>query len=115
MTEGQVARVAAALAAVLGARALDWPRAMSRFAEPQDPDFQAINASLSFDRRLWPLRRRAVARPRGDARGDRRDHQRRERDELLGGLDAVAAELERRAASPSSPTTRTSTWRSSGG
>src|SRR5919201_1665092 len=27
---------------------------MSRFSEPQDPDFQALNASISFDRRLWP-------------------------------------------------------------
>src|ERR671923_279011 len=27
---------------------------MSRFSEPQDPAFQALNASLSFDRRLWP-------------------------------------------------------------
>jgi argininosuccinate lyase len=27
---------------------------MSRFSEPQHPDFQAINASLRFDRRLWP-------------------------------------------------------------
>ena len=27
---------------------------MSRFSEPQDPAFQALNASISFDRRLWP-------------------------------------------------------------
>ena len=27
---------------------------MSRFAEPQDPDFASINRSLDFDRRLWP-------------------------------------------------------------
>ena len=26
---------------------------MSRFSEPQDPKFQELNASLSFDRRLW--------------------------------------------------------------
>src|ERR1700686_821730 len=65
---------------------------MSRFSEPQDPDFQAINASLAFDRRLW---RHDVAPPRAHAsmlatigvidEG--------ERDELLRGLDAVAGEL----------------------
>ena len=27
---------------------------MSRFREPQDPAFQALNASIDFDRRLWP-------------------------------------------------------------
>jgi argininosuccinate lyase len=27
---------------------------MSRFHEPQDPDFQRLNASIGFDRRLWP-------------------------------------------------------------
>jgi len=27
---------------------------MSRFSEPQDPDFQRINSSLAFDKRLWP-------------------------------------------------------------
>jgi argininosuccinate lyase len=27
---------------------------MSRFSEPQHPDFRRLNASLSFDRRLWP-------------------------------------------------------------
>jgi hypothetical protein len=27
---------------------------MSRFSEPQDPAFQALNTSLSFDQRLWP-------------------------------------------------------------
>ena len=27
---------------------------MSRFAEPQDPDFARMNRSLDFDRRLWP-------------------------------------------------------------
>ena len=65
---------------------------MSRFSEPQDPDFQAINASLAFDRRLW---RHDVAQSRAHAsmlaaigvidEG--------ERDELLRGLDAVAGEL----------------------
>ena len=27
---------------------------MSRFSEPQDPAFRALNASIGFDRRLWP-------------------------------------------------------------
>ena len=49
---------------------------MSRFSLPPDPVFQALNASIGFDWRLYALRRRAVARPRDDARG-RRDHQRR--------------------------------------
>jgi argininosuccinate lyase len=65
---------------------------MSRFSEPQHPDFQAINASLAFDRRLWP---HDVAQSRAHAAmlasigviGEA------ERDELLAGLDAVAAEL----------------------
>jgi argininosuccinate lyase len=66
---------------------------MSRFAEPQHHDFRAINASLSFDRRLWPY---DIAQSRAHARmlaavgviGED------ERDELLTGLDAVARELE---------------------
>src|SRR4051794_28935184 len=66
---------------------------MSRFSEPQDPDFQALNASLAFDRRLWP---HDVAQSRAHATmlaavgvigAD-------ERDALHRGLDAVAAELE---------------------
>jgi argininosuccinate lyase len=65
---------------------------MSRFSEPQDPDFQAINASLAFDRRLWP---HDLAQSRAHAAmlasigviGEP------ERDELLAGLDAVAGEL----------------------
>jgi argininosuccinate lyase len=65
---------------------------MSRFSEPQDPAFQALNASLSFDRRLWP---HDVAQSRAHARmlaaqgiiGDD------DRDAILAGLDAVEAEL----------------------
>jgi argininosuccinate lyase len=65
---------------------------MSRFRQPQDPDFQRLNTSLGFDRRLW---RQDVAQSRAHAGmlaaagivapGDR--------DELLRGLDLVAAEL----------------------
>ena len=65
---------------------------MSRFSEPQDPVFQQLNASLSFDRRLWP---HDIAQSRAHARmlaaqqiiGDD------DRDAILQGLDAVEAEL----------------------
>ncbi len=65
---------------------------MSRFREPQHPDFRRLNASLAFDRRLWPQdveQSRAHVRML-TARGivDEAD-----RDELLRGLDAVELEL----------------------
>jgi argininosuccinate lyase len=63
---------------------------MSRFSEPQHPVFQRLNASLAFDRRLWPYdiaqsraRMLAVQGIIGDA----------DRDALLAALDAVEAEL----------------------
>jgi argininosuccinate lyase len=65
---------------------------VSRFREPQDPAFQALNASIGFDRRLWPhdiAQSRAHARmlaARGVIAGE-------DRDALLAGLDAVGAEL----------------------
>src|SRR5487761_2115345 len=64
----------------------------SRFSEPPHPDFQAINASLAFDRRLWPY---DVAQSRAHARmlaaiGVIATDQ---RDTLLAGLEQVAAEL----------------------
>jgi hypothetical protein len=65
---------------------------VSRFSEPQDTAFRALNASLRFDRRLWPY---DVAQSRAHARmlaakgiigeGDR--------DALLAGLEAVEREL----------------------
>jgi argininosuccinate lyase len=65
---------------------------MSRFREPQHPDFRRLNASLRFDRRLWPQ----------DVAGSRA-HVRmlaacaivscEDRDALLGALDAVEREL----------------------
>jgi argininosuccinate lyase len=66
--------------------------AMSRFREPQHPDFQRLNASLLFDRRLWP---QDVAQSRAHARmlAARGILSERDRDALLGGLDAVEAEL----------------------
>ena len=65
---------------------------MSRFSEPQDPDFRRMNTSLGFDRRLWPF---DVAQSRAHARmlaaqgiiGDE------DRDALIAALDAAAAEL----------------------
>jgi argininosuccinate lyase len=66
--------------------------AVSRFREPQDPAFQALNASIGFDRRLWPhdiAQSRAHARmlaAQGIVTAD-------DRDALLAGLDAVEAEL----------------------
>jgi argininosuccinate lyase len=65
---------------------------MSRFREPQDPAFQALNSSIAFDRRLWPhdvAQSRAHARMLA-ARGVISDD---DRDALLAGLNAVEAEL----------------------
>jgi argininosuccinate lyase len=65
---------------------------VSRFHEPQHPDFQRLNASIAFDRRLWPqdvaqscaharmlVARGIVTAADGDA--------------LLAGLDEVEREL----------------------
>ncbi|HEX6390320.1 MAG TPA: argininosuccinate lyase [Solirubrobacteraceae bacterium] len=65
---------------------------MSRFSEPQDPAFQALNTSLSFDRRLWPhdialSRAHATMLAAQGIIGDD------DRDALLAGLDAVEREL----------------------
>jgi argininosuccinate lyase len=66
---------------------------VSRFSEPQDPAFQRLNASIGFDRRLWPYdvqQSRAHATMLA-ARGIIGED---DRDALLAGLDAVARELE---------------------
>ena len=65
---------------------------MSRFREPQDPAFQALNASIGFDRRLWP---HDVAQSRAHARmlAAQGVLSAADRDALLAGLDAVEAEL----------------------
>ncbi len=65
---------------------------MSRFSEPQDPVFHRLNASLSFDQRLWP---HDIAQSRAHARmlaaqdiiGDD------DRDALLAALTDVEDEL----------------------
>ncbi len=65
---------------------------MSRFREPQDPAFQALNASIDFDRRLWP---HDIAQSRAHARmlAAQGIVSAEDRDALLAGLDAVEAEL----------------------
>ncbi len=65
---------------------------MSRFREPQHPDFQRLNASVAFDVRLWP---QDVAQSRAHARmlAARGIIDAEDRDALLAGLEAVAGEL----------------------
>jgi len=65
---------------------------MSRFAEPQHPDFQRLNASIAFDQRLWP---QDVAQSRAHARmlATRGIISSADAETLLGGLDQVEAEL----------------------
>ncbi len=65
---------------------------MSRFHEPQHPDFQRLNASIGYDRRLWP---QDIAQSRAHARmlAARGIIAEQDRDALLAGLEAVADEL----------------------
>ena len=65
---------------------------MSRFSQPQDPDFQAINSSLDFDWRLW---RHDVTQSRAHAAmlASIGVLSEAERDELVSGLSAVEEEL----------------------
>jgi argininosuccinate lyase len=65
---------------------------MSRFSQPQDPDFQAINASIDFDWRLW---RHDVEQSRAHAAmlASIGVVNAREAEELARGLDEVAEEL----------------------
>jgi argininosuccinate lyase len=65
---------------------------MSRFREPQHHDFQRMNSSLGFDRRLWP---QDLAQSRAHARmlAARGILSEQDRDALLGGLDDVEREL----------------------
>ncbi len=69
---------------------------MSRFAEPQASAFKALNDSLSFDVRLWPY---DVEQSRAHAKmlAARAIITEAERDQLLDGLDRVAAELRERS------------------
>jgi argininosuccinate lyase len=65
---------------------------MSRFREPQHPDFARLNSSLGYDRRLWP---QDIAQSRAHARmlADRRIIEAADRDALLDALDQVQHEL----------------------
>lgn len=65
---------------------------MSRFSEPQHPDFQRLNSSISFDRRLWP---QDIASSRAHAKmlAARGIVSAQDRDALLAGLSAVEDEL----------------------
>jgi argininosuccinate lyase len=65
---------------------------LSRFHEPQHPDFQRLNASIDFDRRLWP---QDVAQSRAHARMlcERGIIAVEDRDALLAGLGEVEREL----------------------
>jgi argininosuccinate lyase len=65
---------------------------VSRFSEPQDPAFQALNASISFDQRLWPY---DIAQSRAHARMlvAQGIVSEADGDALLAGHDEVEAEL----------------------
>ena len=65
---------------------------MSRFGEPQHPDFQRLNASIGFDRRLWP---QDIRQSRAHARmlADSAIICAEDRDALLAGLEEVEREL----------------------
>jgi argininosuccinate lyase len=66
---------------------------MSRFREPQHPDFERMHFSIGFDWRLWP---HDVAQGRAHAKmlAARGIISEPDRDALLAGIDAVARELE---------------------
>ena len=65
---------------------------MSRFSEPQHPDFQRLNASIAFDNRLWP---EDVAQSRAHVHmlAARAIVSAADADALLAGLEAVEREL----------------------
>ena len=84
---------------------------MSRFREPQDPDFVAMNASIGFDRRLW---RQDIEQSRAHANmlAAQGIVAATERDALLAGWSA-SPPSSRAVTSSSRLRTKTSTWRSS--
>ena len=65
---------------------------MSRFREPQHPDFQRLNASIGFDMRLWP---QDIAQSKAHAKmlAATAIVSEADRDAILAGLDAVEVEL----------------------
>jgi argininosuccinate lyase len=66
--------------------------AVSRFRDSQHPDFHRLNASVDFDRRLWP---HDIAQSRAHARmlASRGIISEPDRDALLAGLEEVEQEL----------------------
>src|ERR1700744_2535020 len=66
---------------------------MSRFSEPQHPDFQRLNASIGFDRRLWPF---DVAQSQAHAKmlAAQGIIPAQDAQTLVAGLQAVAEELD---------------------
>jgi argininosuccinate lyase len=65
---------------------------VSRFHEPQDPDFRRLNTSLGFDRRLWP-QDLAQSRAHASMLAAQGIIDVADRDALHAGLDAVEREL----------------------
>ncbi len=66
---------------------------MSRFHEPQHPDFVRMNTSVGFDRRLWP-QDIASSRAHATMLAARGIIATQDLDALLGGLELVAHELQ---------------------
>jgi argininosuccinate lyase len=65
---------------------------MSRFREPQHPDFRRLNASLRFDRRLWP-QDIEQSRAHAEMLAERGIVTTEDREKLLEGLHEVESEL----------------------
>jgi argininosuccinate lyase len=65
---------------------------VSRFGEPQHPDFRRLNASIGFDRRLWP---QDIRQSRAHVRmlADSAIIGAEDRNALLAGLEEVEREL----------------------
>jgi argininosuccinate lyase len=66
---------------------------VSRFGEPQDPDFVRMNTSVAFDRRLWP-QDLAQSRAHAAMLAARDIISAEDRDVLLRGLERVRDEFE---------------------
>ena len=87
---------------------------MSRFSQPPDRVFQQLNASIGYDWRLGPY---DVEQSRAHAKmlAAHGIISAADRDAMLAGLDARGGGARRRRVPVPRTTTRTSTWRSSGG
>ena len=87
---------------------------MSRFSQPPDRVFSALDSSIGYDWRLGPY---DVEQSRAHAKmlAATGIISEADRDALLAGLRARRGRARGRASSRSSRATSTSTWRSSGG